>query len=298
MEVLVRASVVALSLVTGVASGQAQQGVAPPPPQAAPPPQAIPPPAPPLSGANAQTQARHNIAVLEAVFETAVQLGAQMLREQVKGAMPDMMVLTGAPRARGVRLEGYGVYFSVDVPGVSPTVAWTVQVLNQNDVNATNALQQLRAMLRDMTDRRQRDELDRFLRLVARQFGVPEAPAGRDPGGMPPPGVVTAHELTPQAAPEMYARPSAIADPFAAYENAVKQALIDAMLDHSGPLDIGPDEWLTVGARDNEDRRLSFNNVYDLATIVLRIKGSDLAAFRAGRLTRDEARARVEIREF
>jgi hypothetical protein len=87
-------------------------------------------------------------------------------------------------------------------------------------------------------------------------------------------------------------------DPFGAYESAVKQALIDAMLDHSGPLEIGSDEWLTVAARDNEDRRLSPNNVYDLATIVLRIKGSDLAAFRSGRLTREEARAKVEVREL
>jgi hypothetical protein len=30
----------------------------------------------------------------------------------------------------------------------------------------------------------------------------------------------------------------------------------------------------------------------------MRINGSDLQAFRAGRLTRDEARKRVEVKEF
>jgi len=31
---------------------------------------------------------------------------------------------------------------------------------------------------------------------------------------------------------------------------------------------------------------------------VMRVKGSDLQAFRAGRLSREEARKRVELREF
>jgi hypothetical protein len=280
-----RTSVIALAVVVAAEAASAQTAPAPPP-------------QPP--SASAQMQARYNIAVLEAVFETAVQRGAQMLREGVQGIMPDMMILTGVPRARGVRLEGYGVFFSVDVPGVSPTVAWTVRTLNQNDVAATNAIQQFRNMLRTLSDRRQRDDLDRFLRQVALQMGIPDAAQAAEPGAMPPPGMVAASGVTtgatePQAA---QTRPSVLDDPFGAYESAVKQALIDAMLDHSGPLEIGSDEWLTVAARDNEDRRLSPNNVYDLATIVLRIKGSDLAAFRSGRLTREEARAKVEVREL
>jgi hypothetical protein len=71
------------------------------------------------------------------------------------------------------------------------------------------------------------------------------------------------------------------------------------MLDHSGPIGVGNDEWLTVAARDNEHRdRLVPGDPYDLLTIVLRIRGSDLAAFRADRISRDEARKRVEVREF
>jgi hypothetical protein len=60
---------------------------------------------------------------------------------------------------------------------------------------------------------------------------------------------------------------------------------------------IGPEEWLTVAARDNEER-LAPGDLYEVLTIVLRIKGADLAAFRAERLTREEARNRVEVREF
>jgi hypothetical protein len=276
----VRTGAVLLAVAIGAAPAWAQPG------------------APPQATTSAQMQARYNIAVLEAVFETAVQHGVQMLREGVQSVMPDMMILTGVPRARGVRLDGYGVFFSVDVPAVSPTVAWTVRTLNQNDTAAANAIQQLRAMLRAVNDRRQRDELDRFLRQVATTWGIPDPNASSDPGAMPPPGVVTANGVSTTDAASASARPNVIDDPFGAYESAVKQALIDAMLDHSGPLEIGPDEWLTVAARDNEDRRLSPSNVYDLATIVLRIKGADLAAFRAGKLTREEARSKVEISEF
>jgi hypothetical protein len=83
------------------------------------------------------------------------------------------------------------------------------------------------------------------------------------------------------------------------YEDEVIGSLVDAMLDYSAPIGVGADEWLTVAARDNEHRdRLMPGDAYDLMTIVLRIKGSDLAAFRADRLTRDEARKRVEVREF
>ncbi len=43
-------------------------------------------------------------------------------------------------------------------------------------------------------------------------------------------------------------------DPDRQYTDAVKSALIDAMLDHSLSMDLGPDEWLTVAARQSEGR--------------------------------------------
>ena len=36
------------------------------------------------------------------------------------------------------------------------------------------------------------------------------------------------------------------------YAEAVKGALVDAMLDHSLQMRLGADEWLTVAARDND----------------------------------------------
>ena len=87
-------------------------------------------------------------------------------------------------------------------------------------------------------------------------------------------------------------------DPNAAYEREVVNALIDAMLTHSASIQIGADEWLTVAAHDNEQRTRLAGAPYDLLTIVLRVRGSDLSALRGGRITLDEARKRVEVREF
>jgi hypothetical protein len=88
-------------------------------------------------------------------------------------------------------------------------------------------------------------------------------------------------------------------NPAEGYTREVKSALIDAMIENSGPLTLGPDEWLTVAARDNVPRDpLVPGDTADFSTLIFRLKGSDLAAFRAGRLTLEEARQKVEVREY
>jgi hypothetical protein len=224
-----------------------------------------------------QVKARFQISLMEGVLERAVENAARVLNVQLRPIMPGMFLLgsTGA-RARGFRLEGYGVFFDVEVPGVRP-FAWSQQILGAPD----QALKSLREHVRTITNVKEREQLDRALRQIEIQF---PAPAGTEAAS---PGAAT---KTPQA--------SAI-DTFEAYDNAVTTAIVDSMLDYGGPLQISGDEWLTVAARDYEGQRsLAPDTPYDLVTIVMRIKGSDLQAFRAGRLTREEARKRVEQREF
>ena len=62
-------------------------------------------------------------------------------------------------------------------------------------------------------------------------------------------------------------------------------------------MSIAPNQWLTIAARDAQGP-LFPGEAYDAMTIVLRIKGSDLADLYAERITRAEARKRVEVREF
>jgi hypothetical protein len=62
---------------------------------------------------------------------------------------------------------------------------------------------------------------------------------------------------------------------------------------------VGDNEWLTVAARDNiRPDRLVPGDTSNISSIVFRIKGSDLSAFRAGRMTLEEARKHVEVKQF
>jgi hypothetical protein len=87
-------------------------------------------------------------------------------------------------------------------------------------------------------------------------------------------------------------------DPLEAFHAEVIKALGDAMLDHSGPLAIGSDEWLTVAARGNEARPRIGPLESNAQTFIVRVRGSDLVAFRAGQLSREDAIKRVEVRVF
>jgi hypothetical protein len=92
-------------------------------------------------------------------------------------------------------------------------------------------------------------------------------------------------------------RTVAAEDPGQKYREAVKRCLVDAMLDNSKSMDLGPDEWLTVAARGSESGLIP-GEIYQLTTLVLKVKGSDLADLLAGRLTREQARQKVEVRQF
>ena len=126
----------------------------------------------------------------------------------------------------------------------------------------------------------------------------------------PPGGAMEASTSTVAAAPTapdadkpmiVVAPPSEAEDmlwrsPDLAYEDQVRVALIGAMLDWGALLPLGPDEWLTVAARDNAPTDSFVPG--DQMTLVLRLKGSDIAAFRAGNLTLEQVRARVQAGEF
>jgi hypothetical protein len=86
-------------------------------------------------------------------------------------------------------------------------------------------------------------------------------------------------------------------DPNKEYRQLVTRQLVNAMLDHSHQLGLAADEWLTIAARGDQGALMAQAVFDNRVTLQLRIKGSDLADFRAGRLTREEARARVVVRE-
>lgn len=84
-------------------------------------------------------------------------------------------------------------------------------------------------------------------------------------------------------------------DPDAHYVESVKEQLINAMVRQSNSMELRPDEWLTVEARDGTEVP---GQVSQPSTMILRIKGSDIADYFAGRITIEEARKRVQVSGF
>jgi len=256
-------------------------------------------------------EGRYQIGQMERVFEGAVEHGAAAIRDRLEAlvAMPADMLLTENARVRGFRLDGYGVFFDVEVPSLSGTLAWSLRTLDQNDLGLDAALATLRAYVQQSgaNDVNVQQALKRVELQVAPLRAAVGAPA--DTAGVtsvstgssaPAPGGVSAATVagTTVAAPAR----SAVVDPVLnnpdeAYRTEIKEALIDAMLEHSRGLGLGADEWLTVAARRSDvGSGLSIDT--DARTVVLKVRGADLTAFLGGQLSRDEARNRIEVRVF
>jgi hypothetical protein len=243
-----------------------------------------------------QIQARFQILAMEGVLERAVQLGAQRVRAQVQAAAPDMLFITGAARARGFWLDGYGVFFDVDVPAMRRSLAWSFRVLEQSDRGLEVTLAALKRQIAAVDDPAARRDLQQTLERLEAHVGPPgitqSGGAGVRNVSQPAPGVAAA-----ASQPEDEAT-TVLKDPGELYTAQVKTALVDAMIEYSAPLPLPPTEWLTIAARDQDGSRLQPGDPYEVSTILLRIRGADLAAFRTGQIDRDEARRRVEVKEY
>jgi hypothetical protein len=224
---------------------------------------------------------RNQIQTMEGVLTRAVRSGAEDLARRMQSRDPSLMLFTGQARARGFVLEGYGVFFDVEIPALRPTVVWAARTL-ERDQSMSNAIESLARALAAMPEGPMRVRAEQALKHVQQ---LSPAQLQQRPQGMPQAGAVQSAATDP------------VDDPHTSYTEVVKNSLIDAMLDYSLPMELGADEWLTVAARDSEGP-LTPDEIYDASTIVIRVKGSDLAAFAADRSKRGEVRARVQVREF
>jgi hypothetical protein len=246
-----------------------------------------------------QRQARYQVSQMERMLEGAVEHGATVVRERFQ-------VATGAQgfvndsgenaHVRGFRLEGFGVFFDIEVPSLSlqGTLLWSLQTLDQNGLALDNALSAIRNHLEAAGDANLLQALKRVELQVAPVAIGPRLPLTQTsvaPG--PRPAARVADGAVAEARPD-----PVLTDPQEAYRSEVQKQIIDALLDYSHPLAIGPDEWLMAGARSHIDRPLLAPADSDARTIVVRVRGRDLLAFHAGQLSREDAIKRVEVRVF
>ena len=247
---------------------------------------------------------RHHIYVMEGALARAVDYGAKQLNREILAVMPGVFMLEGEARARGVHLDGYGVYFDVRVPMMRQSMMWSLRMmLDQNDAQTQNSITEIRRSLQGVTDPATRASLERLLKqLESRSQGAGPRPAGRTPDSADTvtPNMIDSPVSVPRPAPAPPRDSPWVKDPNRAYTEAVTRALVDAMIDYSTPMQIGADQWLTVAARDDEGRdSLSPPDpLEEIVTMIYRIKGSDLQDYRQGRIDRDQVRKRVQVSQF
>ena len=237
---------------------------------------------------------RYQIGQMERVLEGAVEHGVTVTRDRLQALaqVPADLLVSDNAHARGFRLDGYGIFFDVVVPSFETTLTWSLRTLDQNDLGLDSAWRALQTHVKTVGD----PNLDQALKRIELQMNpavlarttVPDVPDART--------------LTGSAAATTQDKPApddqVLTDPNEAYRAEVIQALKDAMLSHSSSLGIGPTDWLTIAAKGNDDRPRLAPADSDARTRLIRLRGSDLADFLAGRISRDEALQRIEVRVF
>jgi len=239
---------------------------------------------------------RYQIGQMERLLEGAVEHGVALVRVRLQSVMPadTMTMLLGEnARVRGFQLEGYGVFFDVEVPSMQPALLWSVRTLDQNALGLDSALKELRAHI-DAT----RDiNLQQALKRVELQV-TPLAVASTAPSVAGAQAATGAPSVVPAGVDAAAAPDPILNDPNEAYRSEVRRALMDAMLDYGASLSIGADEWLTIAARGNYERPRLAPADSDARTMIMRVRGADLAAFQSRQVSKDDAMKRVEVRMF
>jgi hypothetical protein len=287
---------IATVLAAGTSAYAQDPVTVPPPPAASAPVQTAPAPArSTLPPPDRESEVR----VLGGVLVQAMNQGAADLVHQMQLIDPGSVAgaIISEAHAHGIALEGYGVLFDVDVPLMNMSLIVTRrQIVVQNLRAEIDKAARLRAHappdVQDQLDARIQ-MLTNTLYTIAPGVAPPAVSAVASPVPVasnlqqPPAGSVVAATADVTPAPPLDDQ---------IYSDAIKAALMNAMVNHSSALMLGDDEWLVVAARDNGPSIPGAIN--DRSGIILRIKGSDLAAFRANKLSRDEVLKRIEIHEW
>jgi hypothetical protein len=203
-------------------------------------------------------ESRYQVQLFEAVLQRAVVQGGQKLAAEVSGASPNVM--------SNVMSAGDPVARGIPIP---QGVIFEVQVPTL---------------------------LQTFVLLNTRTRPIPPANAGQPTGPtrVTANGIATPDPMTPARVPGSGVMTQA--NMIESYSKHVLDSLVDAMLDNSAALSLKDEEYLVVAASAPPDPVSSLNNQDE--TTILSVKGADLAAFRQGKITKEEARKRVVTRQF
>lgn len=207
--------------------------------------------------------AKQQVVMFEVGLRNAVEIGGARFADRVAKTYPGIFMSPGEPPSvRGLVLRDEGVYlFTVEVPEFLQT---SLQIFN-------------------------------WIR------GRPGQPRERAPQPVASSGSGTTSATSTMEADPMTVSPVVGGPDFdlnREYTSDVKGALIDAMLENSGVLPLGPNETLIVVTTGRNDTTASPFYRSGARELILRIKASDLADYRRGTIDRTEVLRRVKETRF
>jgi hypothetical protein len=239
-------------------------------------------------------RARQKISLIEGMFERAVQNGVDNFSRQIQAVLPNadgMAILMGAPQVRGFQNPPIGVFFDVQMPSLQLSMVWPLRYQGA-DPAALATLSELRSQIEQVSDPQTRQQLTQKLRQVEAQLAPPSATRRRGPQTQV--ANVQGGQAAVQSSPVEMA---IVDDPAEVWRREVRSTLIDAMIENTG-LPIGPDEYIVVAARGVLSTDRLVRDAGEARTVELRLKGSDLDAYRNKTIDLTEARKRVQVREY
>ena len=204
------------------------------------------------------------VQMFEGNLQAAVKHGADVLVQKVAAQLPGVQLTSSDPEAKGFSMptpEG-GLFFVVIVPGV-------------------------------------RGIIPLFLEQARSLMGRPNPSR---PGAGTPVSAQSMPNADPMTVPPAIADGAArsLLEPGAAdseYARAVANALIDAVMDNSGGLPLKETEWLTVAAIDGVAPTPGVVNNAFGHTLYISVRGADLMQYRQAKISRDELRKLVNVKQ-
>jgi len=217
------------------------------------------------------SQLRYQLRVVERAFEEAVEHSARNFASRMEESTPGAARFMGNTGAHGFRLDGYGLFFDVQIPVLRRSLSWVFRHLNRRRDELGPTLQSLREHVRSLGNVDVRDSLEEALQSLESLVGHPLPPPSP-----PPPDV----------------------DPSEVYAMEIRDALANAMLDYTDSLPLAANEWLTVATTSSGNRGDSPTDLPRGLGLMLRVRGNVLIALRQGEIARSEALSRIEYSEF
>jgi len=217
----------------------------------------------------AARQLMYQVQTFEGILQSAVKHGADVLAQRVSVEVPGIQLTSNDPEAKGFSMptpEG-GLFFVVIIPGVRGIVPL----------------------------------------LVGQQFPrpIPQMPVSARPGSgapvnaqaMPNADPMTVSPTIPDGASSERLDVTSATTLDREYSKAVANALIDAVIDNSGVLPLKESEWLTVAAIDGVAPTPGVVNNAFGHTLYISVKGVDLLQYRQTKISRDELRDLVKVKQ-